>query len=250
MGLKALFLLVVAVVSNSAFSCDKTLKVGISQQWAPYTFTQNGKLTGIDIDVVNLVLKEAGFCAKYVIMPSSKRGFAELKHGNVDLLPAASYSKERDVFSYFSEPYRLEVMRLFWYPKPFLEKLDLQGLLEQQQIILSNSGSYYGPEFSHFSTVEKYKSQLITVPSLRQRVAMLSAKRVDFFIDDELAGLYLIQNNQHSGIALHPYIIHNNDVYLMLSKVTLDANERAAISQAIVSNKQAIKEIIARYVTN
>ena len=34
----------------------------------------------------------------------------------------------------------------------------------------------------------------------------------------------------------------------MLSKVTLDANERAAISQAIVSNKQAIKEIIARYV--
>ncbi|MCZ4253712.1 substrate-binding periplasmic protein [Pseudoalteromonas shioyasakiensis] len=248
MGLKALFLLVVAVLSNSAFSCDKTLKVGISQQWAPYAFTQNGKLTGIDIDVVNLVLKEAGFCAKYVVMPSSKRGFAELKHGKVDLLPAASYSTERDSFSFFSEPYRNEVMRLFWYPKPFLEKLDLQGLLEQQQIILSNSGSYYGPEFTRFSAGEKYKSQLITVPSLRQRVAMLTAKRVDFFVDDELAGLYLIQNNQHHGIALHPYIINNNDVYLMLSKVTLNANERAAISQAIVSNKQAITEIIARYV--
>ena len=248
MGLKALFLLVVAVLSNSAFSCDKTLKVGISQQWAPYAFKQNGKLTGIDIDVVNLVLKEAGFCAKYVVMPSSKRGFAELKHGKVDLLPAASYSTERDSFSFFSEPYRNERMRLFWYPHERLESLDLQGLLEHQQVILTNSGSYFGPDFTHFKEDAKYKEQLVTVSSLRQRLAMLVARRVDFFVDDELAGLYLIQKNNQQGIELHPYIVNNDSVYFMLSKTTLLAEDRAAINSAILNNQQAITEIIARYV--
>ena len=248
MRLSALFLLTVFVFSNSVFSCDKTLKVGISQQWAPYVFTQNGELTGIDIDVVNLVLNEAGFCATYVVMPSSKRGFTELKHGKVDLLPAASYSTERDSFSFFSEPYRNEVMRLFWYPHSRLESLDLQGLLEHQQVILTNSGSYFGPDFTHFKEDAKYKEQLVTVSSLRQRLAMLVARRVDFFVDDELAGLYLIQKNNQQGIELHPYIVNNDSVYFMLSETTLLAEDRAAINSAILNNQQAITEIIARYV--
>lgn len=248
MVLKVLLLILAALISASAFSCEKTLKVGISQQWAPYAFTQNDQLTGIDIDIVNLILKDAGFCAKFVIMPSSKRGFAELKHGKIDVLPAASYSKERDSFSFFSEPYRNEVMRLFWYPHNRLDALDLQGLLDHQQVILTNSGSYYGPEFTQLAQQAKYKEQLVTVASLRQRLAMLVARRVDFFVDDELAGLYLIQKNKLRGIEIYPYIVHNDSVHLMLNEINLSAEERAAIDSAILKNQQAIIEITARYV--
>ena len=94
----------------------------------------------------------------------------------------------------------------------------------------------------------KYKDQLVTVSSLRQRLAMLVARRVDFFVDDELAGLYLIQKNNQQGIELHPYIVNNDSVYFMLSETTLLAEDRAAINSAILNNQQAITEIIARYV--
>jgi polar amino acid transport system substrate-binding protein len=77
---------------------------------------------------------------------------------------------------------------------------------------------------------------------------MLVARRVDFFVDDELAGLYLIQKNNQQGIELHPYIVNNDSVYFMLSETTLLAEDRAAINSAILNNQQAITEIIARYV--
>jgi len=83
---------------------------------------------------------------------------------------------------------------------------------------------------------------------LRQRLAMLVARRVDFFVDDERAGLYLLQKNNQQGIELHPDIVNNDSVYFMLSETTLLAEDRAAINSAILNNQQAITEIIARYV--
>ncbi|QMW16749.1 transporter substrate-binding domain-containing protein [Pseudoalteromonas sp. MT33b] len=249
MTMKVLFLLVFAALSTEAFGCDRVLKVGVSQSWRPYVFSQNDQLTGIDIEITDLVLKEAGFCSQFIAMPSSKRGFAELKHGTVDLLPAASYSQQRDDFSTFSVPYRNEVMRLFWYPHSHLESQDLKGLLDHKQTILTNSGSYYGDELTRLSANKKYKDQFVTVPSLRQRLAMLVAKRVDFFIDDELAGLSLIQQHQANNVKIHPYIINNDYIYFMLSDLSLSEEERQAINHAIQFNKQAITDIISSYKT-
>jgi len=69
-----------------------------------------------------------------------------------------------------------------------------------------------------------------------------------FFVDDELAGLYLIQKNKLRGIEIYPYIVHNDSVHLMLNEINLSAEERAAIDSAILKNQQAIIEITARYV--
>ncbi|HEA16618.1 MAG: substrate-binding periplasmic protein [Pseudoalteromonas prydzensis] len=234
-------------LSGMTLACERTLKVGTSQLWPPYIFNAQSQLAGIDIDIVKLVLQEAGFCSQFIRFPSSNRAFVELEKGRVDLLPAASYTAQRTRFSHFSEPYRREVMRLFWYPNQALLEQDLAGLFTNQQIIVVNSGSYYGEEFARFSDNDQYNDLIVSVPLLRQRLDMLVAKRIDFFIDDELAGLYLVHNENIKGINVHPYIINDNPVHFMLSKNTLSDDELNAINLAIINSKQRIQTIINNY---
>lgn len=248
MKLKVCILLCSILLFTKALGCERTLKVGISQQWAPYVLIRDKTFSGIDIQITEFVLSQSGFCTQFVLLPSSKRGFAELRSGKVDLLPAASFSEERARFSYFSEPYRKEVMRLFWYPKKEYAALSLKGLLLKGQVILINSGSYYGEEFTTLSRIKMFKNQIMAVPKLQQRLGMLLAKRVDFFIDDELAGLYLIESLNLKGIELHDYIINDNWVSFMLSKTTLTESERTRINNTIIAHQQTITGLIAEHI--
>ncbi|WP_404343502.1 substrate-binding periplasmic protein [Pseudoalteromonas mariniglutinosa] len=241
------WLLGLLLLSHISTACERTLKVGISQVWPPYIIDYKSHFIGIDIEIVEHLLTKAGFCSEFIRLPSSKRAFVELERGHVDLLPAASFTEQRARFSYFSEPYRNEVMRLFWYPNSALLEQGLAGILANQQIIVVNSGSYYGEEFAKLRNNNDYSDLIVTVPSLRQRLNMLLTKRVDFFIDDELAGLYLVHNQDIKGVNVHPFVVNDNPVHFMLSKKSMTHDDVNAINIAIINNTQAIKHIIADY---
>ncbi|MBE0379964.1 polar amino acid transport system substrate-binding protein [Pseudoalteromonas prydzensis ACAM 620] len=215
--------------------------------WPPFVFDGDQALTGIDIDISRLVLTEAGFCSYFVRFPTSKRGLVELEKGRVDVLSAASFTQQRAQYSHFSTPYRRERMRLFWYEDPRYLTHSLAELLAKDKTIAVNNGGYYGKEFEQLSQTSDNKESIVRVPLLSHRLHMLKAKRVDFMIDDEISGQYLIRQEEITGITLHPYVIHDNPIHFMLSKKTVTIENMHAINSAIINVQAEIEKIIASY---
>lgn len=237
------------MLTYSSWGCDKTLTVGVGQPWAPYIFAaKRPPHKGIDIEATQLLLSYAGFCSKFIRFPSSARGLAELEKGTVDILPAASFSEQRAKYSYFTIPYRNEKMRLFWYENTDGITADLVELMNSKHTFAINSGAFYGEQFAKLKSDNDYKKLLISVPKIRQRLYLLAAGRVDFMIDDELSGRYLITQEKISGVTLHPYVINDNLIHFMLSKKTMSVSEVTKINAAIVENKSAVQDIINQYV--
>ena len=110
-----------------------------------------------------------------------------------------------------------------------------------------NSGGYYGKEFKQLSQQAEHKGQIVQVKMIEQRLNMLQAKRIDFMIDDEVSGLYLLAQKQMTGIALHPYVINDNPIHFMFSNKTVNTAHSQKIDDAIKQLETPIIDIIANY---
>ncbi len=106
-------------ISSSVHSqpCQSTLKLGLGSIWPPYHFNQNGQPSGIDIEIVQHIFKQANICLLYSKMPSSARALVELKKGSIDFLHGASFSEKRKEYAIFTLPYPQETVRIFWRKK-------------------------------------------------------------------------------------------------------------------------------------
>ena len=90
-------------------------------------------------------------------------------------------------------------MRLFWHEQSDVLEHDLQNLMRSGKTFVINSGGYYGKEFKQLSQQAEHKGQIVQVKMIEQRLNMLQAKRIDFMIDDEVSGLYLLAQKQITG---------------------------------------------------
>ena len=204
--------------------CKSTLTLGLGNIWPPYFFNEAEVIKGIDIDIVKFIFAEANICLRYKKMPSSSRALVELKKGNIDFLYAATFSQERNEYALFTQAYRDENVRIFWHDndKAKLIKADLSELLSLGLKGVTNRGSYIGEEVDLLMSKNNALS-LIYVSTIEQRMKMLAFKRVDFTIEDELAGLYFLKEHQLKSIVVHPYKLFNGDVSLMFSRATISA---------------------------
>ncbi len=76
-------------------SSQETIRIGAS----PYpisTFKENGKIIGLDFDIVEAILKEAGIHSTQRILKPWKRILIDLDNGNVDMVVPMVFTKERE----------------------------------------------------------------------------------------------------------------------------------------------------------
>jgi polar amino acid transport system substrate-binding protein len=138
-------------------------------------------------------------------------------------------------------------MRLFWHEKSDVLEHDLQNLMRSGKTFVINSGGYYGKEFKQLSQQAEHKGQIVQVKMIEQRLNMLQAKRIDFMIDDEVSGLYLLAQKKITAIALHPYVINDNPIHFMFSNKTVNTAHSQKIDDAIKQLETPIIDIIANY---
>ena len=168
--------------------CRQEISVSVNDTWRPYSYLTEGTLKGADIDIIKLIFSKAGFCPKFAIFPSSTRGIIELQSGRVDVLYAATYTKERAVYADFTLPYRNEVMALFNNSRQNTENRSLRQLLDNGLSVVVNPGSYYGDEVAELA--RKYTRQFVYVPKAERRIRMVVTGKVDLIIADEMTGRY------------------------------------------------------------
>jgi len=228
--------LCIVLYSINSIACEKTLTLGLGAEWKPYYFEEQGKHTGADIQFIQNILATANICLVYVKIPTSKRAVVELEKGNIDFLYGASYSSARDKFARFSTPYRSENVRIFWIKNKYkhLTNGTLSDLVGAGLLGVSNRGSYLG---SHLKDEIETNSSIYLVTTIKQRMKMLENGRVDFAIEEEVAGLNYLRQHSLKNIELHPFVVFQNEVSLMFSRKTVPKQTVDKINLIIKQNK-------------
>lgn len=225
----------------------KPLRIGFGDAWPPYVMYRESKPFGLEVDIARLIFKQAGYCLEFVKLPTSDRGIKELSSGLIDILPMTSKTIQRELLGNFSMPYRHERMRLYT-AKPLEPITSLKALFTNKNTtFVINRGAFYGDEVKALLKHVDTHKQFIYVDTIKQRMQLVARKRVDFSIDDEIAGNYFLAANNSKKVKVHSYVVNDNQVHYMLNKQRFSEQERLKISAIIVSNRHEINTLIKFY---
>ena len=91
--------------SSAAGTADKVYKVGVDNTYPPFEFTKDGKLVGIDVDLITAIAKDQGFKINIEqmdfsgIIPAMQAGMLDVGMGGMSIT-----DKRKETVD-FSEPY-------------------------------------------------------------------------------------------------------------------------------------------------
>lgn len=233
-----------------AAACSKTIIVAYDD-WIPYTYLQeNGSIIGLDAEIIAEMMMRAGCDYQFKSLPS-KRAFAELKDGSVDMLRGATVTEERKALGWFTYPYRNEEIRLM-IRKGEADKYPLENLksIIGRKINISTGQGWYGPEYGELKENESFRKQLLITHSNIQRVKMLIRNRTDMLLGDPISMIHSAKTCcSEAQVELHPLHLYDGEVSFLLSYKSLSLSDKETINTALLSMKQdgSLDRIISRY---
>ena len=186
---------------------NNVLTVGIESA-KPYIFYNESKkdIDGLYSDILKLTIKKTGLKVKY-IQGDWNTLLKNFKEKKLDLLPATFYSKSRENFGFYSNPYYQ--VREYVYTKNTNAKINSFIDLNGKKIAIVKG----------YATIEKIqkkfpKINIVQTDNLSQSVSMLLNGKIDALIDYHLVVESYIRENsivQLKAIAqseLEPISVH------------------------------------------
>jgi len=98
--MKKLLTLTMAILLSSPLGALAEEVVFATSQWPPYSMLEDGKQTGMNMEIVRELCKRLGFESKIQIFPW-KRALMYVKKGEVDAIFSARHTQERAKFLYY-----------------------------------------------------------------------------------------------------------------------------------------------------
>ncbi|MCP5162863.1 MAG: amino acid ABC transporter substrate-binding protein [Hahellaceae bacterium] len=204
-------------------SCPKPLTAGWDI-WPPYQFRDElGRLTGLDIDIINSIAASIGCEVRFVDMPW-KRQVEEIKSGRLDLAAGASLTEERQHFAYYSQAYRQESMAVFVLKdrRPLYPYSKLEDLIGQPFRLGVTLGYYYGENFERLVARYDFSNQLESVPNDQLNYYKLLRSRIDGLLADPFTvASQLKQLQLNPMLAQSLFQLYSNDVHIIFSKASV-----------------------------
>ncbi len=218
--------LLLALSSPPAFS-EQTLNVRVAD-YAPIYFQQNEKWTGVDVELAEAIIKDAGFSANYINFPWS-RALNALETGEIHVMLNFARSKDREAFSHFVGPTRTSKRILVVHRDNVGLKInnidelaDTAKRLKQRVCILANVK--HSKEFDDRLASDRAFAEQFQVSAQNETFAkMVGSKRcLGFFGDVEFLRYRIKTDPDFKDLAIHPFTVTVNQVYLGITK-KLDA---------------------------
>jgi polar amino acid transport system substrate-binding protein len=179
-------------LAAQAQDCVKTVR------WyddVPYTYRgPDGNPTGLNVEVLQEALSRIGCKARWVELPWA-RALIALEGGQLDMLPGALKTPERQKFAYFSRAINRSPNVLFMVQSaqgkyPVRKLADLIGTDFRLGIQL---GVAYGVEYEALQSNPDFVARLNAVTLRRNAWNMMALGRLDGMIADETTGLVELQ---------------------------------------------------------
>ncbi len=192
--MKYIIPVIVFLISGPVWAkCEKTLTWSHSLTTPQSTEKAADGLFDISDEIVDVVLKKAG-CEYSHIINSWARSLRAIKTGQADFVVSASKNKERENWGWFTEPYYIETIVLFYNQGDLRipKFLSLTDALEKGFRIGVGSEKYWvGEEFDQIKKSGKYIDQLVFANNLDAEASifkMLTKKYVDLIIAAKYSG--------------------------------------------------------------
>lgn len=216
-------------------SCN--LKVGFDA-WEPYHYLGHGQqIVGLDIEILQALAAELN-CDLQLQQDTWTVLLAKLQSGELDLLPGASRSTERENYAWFSAPYRQEQFVLYTRNDTTLTYTDIPSLLAAGHKVGVVSDYYYGEEIDHL--YGSMPQAFVNAQIAELNMARLADEEISAVLEDSyVATAMLRRKGLDRKISAHTLRLAPSDVHLMLSKTSINESQLADINAAIDRLKQS-----------
>ncbi|EAQ64480.1 bacterial extracellular solute-binding protein, family 3 [Marinomonas sp. MED121] len=244
MMLKQTFhLILISLISSLIalpFAHTKTLNVLGMSNYPPFSFEQNGKMVGIDNEVMYEIGRRVGIEVEINYRPW-KRLLADLKYGATDAAFALFWTQEREQFALYADVEPIHGGAFYLYVKEgdefdFNNVSDLYNRKIGLQLAFSVSEDFD-------NAVKSQKINILNAFSNLNNIELLLAGRIEAFIGHELVtGYNLLNMGFLNQITRLPLPISEKKAFLVLSKESNTFVDKNAlikkINQALVDMKE------------
>ncbi|WP_196138170.1 ABC transporter substrate-binding protein [Aliikangiella sp. G2MR2-5] len=187
----------------------------------PYQYWgEDGKVTGLQIDLVKAIVSKSGCRIKF------RNGtwhtlLGDLKQGNIDFMADMTVSDERKEYGIFSDAYRRESYTLYVRKSDYLKyiEMDLETMLEGGFRIGLTRGYLYNNKIEELKIQPRFKSQFSYVDSNFKNYEKLLNDKVDGFLEDSMvAGFTLRDRKVQELVKGMPFEFYTGEISFLFSK--------------------------------
>jgi polar amino acid transport system substrate-binding protein len=193
-------------------------------EFAPNYFMRDGRWIGVDVELAEAIVHEAGFEIEFLDQPWS-RALSYMKSGGVNIMANLSRTPEREDFMLFIGPERLSarvlIVRTENVSLPINSLDDLMSVSHQQNKRFGiQADAKYSPEFDARLANDKAFAGVFDPVSQGALLAKkLSAGRnLGFFEDSNYAAYQLKYSPDFKGLSIHPFTLSADPVFLGVRK--------------------------------
>jgi polar amino acid transport system substrate-binding protein len=208
-------------------TCPTEFRMPYNSSWLPYVKVAAAQVSGTDIEFIRAVVTATGSRLKLESLPES-RALQYLAAGQVDLLFAASYTPERAQYAWFTVGYRQEKTVLVVHPDllrkypPLATAEGFVALASRKLVGAFNPKGYYGELFEQLKQQPQVQQRTLAIFDPTQRLDLVLSQRADFTVVDQTAHrTFIAQHPAYQRLVELPFVLHQADVHLMLSKATV-----------------------------
>lgn len=245
----ALLLSCAAAQPTQKTSCVKTVAWVLSP---PYSLRDGqGGYRGLHVDLVREALRRMQCEARFVDIPWA-RAWRELQTGELDMVPGAANTAERQGFALFSRPTN-SARNVVFVPMEGRKKFRITRLADivgtDFRLGVRRDASY-GAEYDQLVSTPAFASRLSFVPSANSALQMMAAGRLDGWVADELTGLMTVTEMGLGKQVVRSALITSDEADLVaFSKATSDPAQVQKFNEAIASMVAdgSYKKLLERY---
>ena len=225
------------LVNNSASGKEFVITARVIET-PPYSYIENGKWQGLNIDLYRALVETAGFNLEYIQQPWS-RSFRNLKTGKLHLTAFLTPSPERAKYTHFIGPHAVDEIRVYLHKNYKHEKLES---VDDMITLSLKAGLKFGlqqdyvvsEEFDkRFQNDESLRASMSIHVGLGDGLRMVNLGRLIGIIETKTNGDYNIKMNsvRYRDVIDSGFTLASTDVYFGVSK-TLPGAVVRALSQA------------------
>ncbi|MDE1462057.1 substrate-binding periplasmic protein [Spartinivicinus poritis] len=193
----AFFTLSAWILINSVSASARPLNI-VGESFPPYEFEYEGRIVGIDIDIIKYIFDKFGVEYTVRLMPW-KRAWHEVENARVDAILGASRKKVREPFVYYPQEDMWKSSYIFFSRGKMSQpvEIDYDTPLKNLKTIGVVRGYSY-----HDSFWQKYPNRndgtlnplLEEATDVQQSFLKLANGRIDFFIIDKTVGHFVVND--------------------------------------------------------
>lgn len=236
-----------APVSAAAPPC--TLNIGWDP-WEPYQYEgSDGSVRGLDIEIIGMLAADIG-CGVTFTRGNWIDLLQKIREAQLDVLLAASSTPEREVYAWFSRPYRSESFVVLSRANDArVQNQSLEALAGAFKIGITE-GYYYGPVVSDLIYGEATQGAFVAAPVAELNYMRLVQNEVDALLDDPIVATAILRRKGLTAQVVHQsQPINSSPVSLMLSKSRISAAQLEKLNAALAARQAdgSLDQLIAKY---